>query len=100
MKSIWFASLIASIMAFGTPGRAQEAGEPLSVSILAINDFHGNLLSPGGIRIRDPNDPGKQLLVPAGGAETMATLVRERRQVKRNATFVAAGDLIGASPLL
>ncbi|MET0427077.1 MAG: metallophosphoesterase, partial [Microvirga sp.] len=100
MKSMWFASLITVIITFGTPGRAQEGSAPLSVSVLAINDFHGNLLSPGGIRIRDPNDPAKQVLVPAGGAEAMATLIRQRSQSKRNVTFVAAGDLIGASPLL
>jgi 5'-nucleotidase len=71
------------------------------VTILAINDFHGNLKPPpGGISITDPNDPSKKISVPAGGAEHMATLVKQLRAGKRNSVFVAAGDLIGASPLL
>jgi 5'-nucleotidase len=38
--------------------------------------------------------------VPAGGAEHMATLVQQLRQDHKNTIFVAAGDLIGASPFL
>jgi 5'-nucleotidase len=73
----------------------------VDVRILAINDFHGYLRSPaGGIRIADPDDKTKKITVPAGGAEHMATLVKELRQGHKNTIFVAAGDLIGASPLL
>ncbi|WP_201835675.1 bifunctional metallophosphatase/5'-nucleotidase [Microvirga zambiensis] len=80
---------------------AQSVSVPLDVSILAINDFHGNLEPPtGGIRIRDPNDSAKQVAVPAGGSEAMATLVKQLKGANRNSIFVAAGDLIGASPLL
>ena len=69
--------------------------------ILAINDFHGNLRPPpGGIRISDPDDKTKKITVPAGGAEHMATLVRQLRAGNKNTIFVAAGDLIGASPFL
>jgi 5'-nucleotidase len=74
---------------------------PVEVKILAINDFHGNLRPPqGGIRIRDPQDPGKTVNVPAGGAEHLATAVRELRAKNPNHVFVAAGDLVGATPLL
>jgi 5'-nucleotidase len=38
--------------------------------------------------------------VPAGGVEHMATLVKQLRAGKANTVFVAAGDLIGASPFL
>jgi 5'-nucleotidase len=80
---------------------AQSASGSLEVSVLAINDFHGNLEPPnGGIRIRAPNDPSKQLAVSAGGSEEMATLVKQLKGANRNSVFVAAGDLIGASPLL
>src|SRR5262245_48482084 len=54
----------------------------------------------GGVAIADRNDPSKVLRIPAGGAETMATLIKELRAKNRNTIFVAAGDLIGASPLL
>jgi 5'-nucleotidase len=72
-----------------------------AVTILAINDFHGNLRPPfGGIGIADPNDTSKRIAVPAGGSEHMATLVKQLRVKRRHSVFVAAGDLIGASPLL
>jgi 5'-nucleotidase len=74
---------------------------PVELRILAINDFHGNLRPPpGGIRISDPDDATKKITVPAGGAEHMATLVRQLRAGNNNTVFVAAGDLIGASPFL
>jgi len=83
------------------PRAAAQAAPPIDLRILAINDFHGNLLPPpGGIRIADPDDNTRKISVPAGGAEHMATLVKQLRQETRNTIFVAAGDLIGASPFL
>jgi 5'-nucleotidase len=74
---------------------------PVSVKVLAINDFHGNLRpSAGGIRIKDPADAGKTVVVPAGGSEHLATVVAQLRAKNPNHIFVAAGDLIGATPLL
>ena len=75
--------------------------EPVKLRVLAINDFHGNLLAPrGGIRIADPANPGKTVNVDAGGSEHLATAVAELRKGHPNHVFVAAGDLIGATPLL
>jgi len=74
---------------------------PVELTILALNDFHGYLQPPpGGIRVDDPSDKSKKINVPAGGAEHLATLVKERRKTKKHSIFVAAGDLIGASPFL
>ena len=90
----------AVLLLLAAPVSAQS---PTSVDlrILAINDFHGNLRPPpGGIRISDPSDKSKRIVVPAGGAEQMATLVKKLREGHRNNVFVAAGDLIGASPFL
>ena len=90
----------------GHRGRTGAAGlrrerAPVDVQILAINDFHGYLRAPaGGIRIADPDDKTKKITVPAGGAEHMATLVKQLREGHNNTIFVAAGDLIGASPFL
>jgi len=87
-------------LALVVPSRAQ-APAPVDLRILAINDFHGYLRPfPGGITIADPEDKTKKITVPAGGAEHMATLVRELREGRKNTVFVAAGDLIGASPFL
>src|SRR5262245_21033875 len=82
------------------PALAQDKA-PVDLRILAINDFHGYLQPfAGGIRIDDPADTSKKITVPAGGAEHMATLVKELRDGRKNSIFVAAGDLIGASPFL
>ncbi len=78
-----------------------QTSATVDLRILAINDFHGNLRPPpGGITIRDPEDKSRKIAVAAGGAEQMATLVKELRNGHANTIFVAAGDLIGASPLL
>jgi 5'-nucleotidase len=80
---------------------SSQSNIPVRVRILAINDFHGNLYPPaGGIRIRDPQDAAKTVVVPAGGAEYLATAVNELRRGHDHHVFVAAGDLIGGSPLL
>jgi 5'-nucleotidase len=77
---------------------------PVLVKVLAINDFHGNLKAPpGGIRIPDPANPGnpaRRINVPAGGVEAMATLLDQLRAKNPNNIFVAAGDVVGATPLL
>ncbi|WP_031336447.1 bifunctional UDP-sugar hydrolase/5'-nucleotidase [Rhodopseudomonas sp. B29] len=90
------------LLAYATGAPAQTAAQaPVELRILAINDFHGYLQPPqGGIAIADPADPTKKINVPAGGAEHMATLVKRLRDGHPNAIFVAAGDLIGASPFL
>ena len=89
--------LIALLAACATP----RPTTPVQVKILAINDFHGNLRPPqGGIRIRDPQDPSKTVNVPAGGSEHMASALNELRTKNPNHIFVAAGDLVGATPLV
>jgi 5'-nucleotidase len=90
-----------SFAGIATHAAAQAPPSLVDVKILAINDFHGSLKPPpGGIAIADPDDKTKKITVPAGGAERMATLVKELRAGAKNSIFVAAGDLIGASPLL
>jgi 5'-nucleotidase len=99
---LWFfAAAIQSLAVVATAPCQAETAAPVNLRILAINDFHGNLRPPpGGIRITDPDDRTKKIMVPAGGAERMATLVNQLRQGHSNTIFVAAGDLIGASPFL
>ncbi|MBR0713419.1 bifunctional UDP-sugar hydrolase/5'-nucleotidase [Bradyrhizobium liaoningense] len=90
----------ALALSLASPALAQSSA-PVELRMLAINDFHGNLRPPpGGIRIGDPEDGAKKVMVAAGGAEYMATLVKQLREGHRNTIFVAAGDLIGASPFL
>ena len=72
-----------------------DASPPVEVQLLALNDFHGNLEPPSG-------SGGRIDGVDAGGAEFLATALRLlAEEVQRPDTItVAAGDLIGASPLL
>ncbi len=95
------AAMFAGCAGLSGPTADRKSTEPLAVKILAINDFHGNLLPPSaGIRIRDPQDASKQQTVKAGGSEHMATAVKQLRSANPNTIFVGAGDLVGGSPLL
>lgn len=91
--------MLAALALLAAPAFAQSPA-PVDLRILAINDFHGYLRPSPGIRISDPEDKEKKVLVPAGGAERMATLVKQLHEGHANTIFVAAGDLIGASPFL
>lgn len=81
---------------------AAVSGAPIEVNILAINDFHGNLEPPtGGAKVFNPAAPREWGSTPAGGSPRLASAIA--KLVERNPSntiMVAAGDLIGASPLL
>ncbi len=101
MRSATLAATLIALALAGCSALAPRPGGPVAVKVLAINDFHGNLLPPqGGIRIRDPQDPSKTVNVPAGGAAHLASALKELRAKNPNHVFVAAGDLVGATPLL
>ncbi|HUN99470.1 MAG TPA: metallophosphoesterase, partial [Bradyrhizobium sp.] len=102
MKRSLVQILLAALLIFGLgPASAPAQPVPVDLRIVAINDLHGYLRPPpGGIRITDPDDRSRKIAVPAGGVETMATVVRQLRNQAKNSIFVAAGDLIGASPFL
>jgi 5'-nucleotidase len=88
--------LIALLTLLALPCAALAQGD-VKVQLLGLNDFHGHLESttPGTIA-PDPASPR----VPAGGAEYLATHLRQKERANRNTLIVSAGDLIGASPLL
>ncbi|MER5637389.1 5'-nucleotidase C-terminal domain-containing protein [Kitasatospora sp. NPDC002227] len=98
------AGLLGSLVA---PNMAAASSAPKprveDLQLLAINDFHGNLEPPAGssgtIKEMDPKT-GQVVSTPAGGIEYLATELRQAREGKRNSITVAAGDIVGASPLL
>ncbi len=93
------ASLLALAACTTTPA-AVTRGAPVQVNLLAINDFHGNLDPPGnGVFVIDRANPNARTSVPGGGAPRLASAVAELSK-RPNTVMVAAGDLIGASPLL
>ena len=71
----------------------------IKMDLLAINDFHGQLEV-----VPATSSSGRINNTPAGGAAYLASLLREERAKSRAAgatpITVAAGDLVGASPLL
>lgn len=101
---LWRANLIATaaLVLAACASTPPPATGPLTVRLLGINDFHGNLEAPRNGLVRpDPADPTKTVQVPAGGAARLATLVKDlRARDPNNTLMVGAGDLVGASPLL
>jgi 5'-nucleotidase len=100
-----------------TGGTSQAApnGPTIKVQILSFNDFHGNLEPPAGSSARvvighalnaagtaavDVNLLDAAGKDAAGGVEYLATHLRNARIGNPNTVTVAAGDIIGASPLL
>ena len=75
------------------PAPAQSPGNTVDVQLLAFNDFHGNLEPPSGAN-------GRIGSIDAGGVEYFATHLARLKSNNPNTLIVAAGDLVGASPLL
>ena len=73
--------------------RAAHA-DKFTLKIIAINDFHGNLQSPGSFRADSRSSD-----VPAGGIDVLAGYVAYLKAQNPSHVVVSAGDLIGASPL-
>jgi 5'-nucleotidase len=79
----------------------QASGANLTrLQLLAINDFHGQLEKLDATK----TSSGRVGSTPAGGAEYLATHLQQLRAQARywggHSLTVAAGDLIGATPLL
>lgn len=79
--------------------RTGTAPGPLAeLQIIAFNDFHGHI-SADGQTMAQPGAPGTAPRVKAGGAVHLAQAVTTLRAENSHSAVVAAGDLIGASPL-
>src|SRR3712207_1063372 len=99
------AAASSAAAAAGRSGDAPNGGPPVDVQLLALNDLHGALEPPSGSsgQIRTGTNPdGTPVNVPAGGSAYLATQLAQlaEQQEEDNTITVAAGDLIGASPLL
>ena len=78
--------------------RSANPDGPIEVQILAINDFHGNL-EPSADPVSVSRADGSILKARLGGAAQLAAALAKARVGQPNTITVAAGDLIGASPL-
>ena len=68
----------------------------VTVKLLAFNDFHGQLESPGTLRLTAAASP----TTPVGGIDQLAGVIAKYKALNPNTTVVSAGDLIGATPLI
>ncbi len=84
--------LILALSLLTIPVGAKPSGT-VNVQILALNDFHGNLMPPSG-------SSGRVGTIDAGGVEYLATHINNLRALNPNTVVVSAGDMVGASPLL
>jgi len=82
----WAAALGLSVCALGA---SAAQAQTTTVKVIAFNDFHGNLESPGLFSG-----------VPVGGVDVLASYVASLKAQNPNNVVVSAGDLIGASPLV
>ncbi|WP_067181671.1 bifunctional metallophosphatase/5'-nucleotidase [Microtetraspora niveoalba] len=77
---------------------ASAKPQPIPIRLLTVNDFHGNLETPSGSSGRIVDETGVTVQ-SAGGAAHLATAIKQN-SIKGRTDVVAAGDLIGASPLV
>ena len=99
-KLVSVVGLLALAACATSPAGAPMRSAVVEVNLLAINDFHGNLDAPSrGAFVIDRANPRSNATTPAGGAPRLATAVQQLSQ-RPNTIMVAAGDIIGASPLL
>jgi len=95
------AALVAAVLAASVGAAPSSTAKPTKaqtteVQILGLNDFHGAIVPPTGSAGR----LGPSGTPEFGGAEYLASHVRDLRATNPNTLFVSAGDLIGATPLI
>ncbi|MFD7663046.1 bifunctional metallophosphatase/5'-nucleotidase [Streptomyces sp. NPDC059788] len=86
----------------GHGGSHGHASRTVDVQLLSFNDFHGNLEPPQGSSgtVEELQSDGGRKRVDAGGVEYLASSLRTARKGHPYSVTAAAGDMVGASPLL
>jgi len=92
---------LALFISITQAGASETVSPSVRITLLAINDFHGNIAPPGiAVPVPDASDPAGAR-VSAGGAAYLSTLVRQQKALNPgNTLVVGAGDLLGATPLV
>jgi 5'-nucleotidase len=81
-----------------TTGQRADAPTAVDIRIIGFNDFHGNLDPPKAVTIVTSTS-GEKFRIPSGGVAYLASAIDSLKAEAPNNVVVAAGDLIGASPL-
>lgn len=92
-------ALMLALAGCTTPGTPDRAATPVTVQVLAFNDFHG-ALEPPRVAVPATSADGREVQVPAGGAAYLASAIARLRARNPNTLVISAGDLISASPLV
>jgi 5'-nucleotidase len=77
-------------------GCASAPVRPLEINLVALNDFHGNL-EPSKYTYTPPGTTQPRT-IQAGGLDVLTGALDTFRKDDPDLLFVAAGDLVGASP--
>lgn len=90
-------TFVALAATTGVGSSADAHPRPVALQILSFNDYHGNLAAPTG---SDSRLPGRPTTEAYGGVAHLSSTLDQLRAGHRNTVTVAAGDLIGASPIV
>ena len=97
-----FAGLLLALAACTKPAVGPQTNDAppaaIEVQILAINDFHGNLETPGSVEVTVSDESKRQIVT--GGAAQLAGALEALRAGHAHSVTVSAGDTIGATPLI
>lgn len=91
------ATLSTLTFALVLAGCASVPQGPVTLNLVSLNDFHGNL-EPSRYVLKTPD--GKEEVMRAGGAEAVAAALQAWRKEDRDLLLVSTGDIVGASPAL
>ena len=72
----------------------------ITIKLLGLNDFHGQVQSPGNFTITPAGGGNPAVVTPAGGIDQIAGVIAKFKALNPTTTVVSAGDLIGATPLV
>lgn len=83
-------------------GNGHGNSSTVDVQMLSFNDLHGTLEPPQGSSgtVTERQADGTTKSIPAGGVEYLANGLREARKGHEYSVTAAAGDMIGASPMV
>ena len=96
MFSRTLVSGVALALLCGCAGTPTTPARPLEINLVALNDFHGNL-EPSKYTYTPPGSTQPRT-IQAGGIDVLKGALDTFRKDDPDLLFVAAGDLVGASP--
>jgi 5'-nucleotidase len=91
-------AILALVLAGCASAPPSVPRSPIEINLVALNDFHGNL-EPSKYTWAPPGSDKKQT-IQAGGIDVLKGALDAFRREDKDLLFVAAGDLVGASPAM